>query len=95
MTPQAVGLSSKGADFNDSMYATPLNSAHAVGKFCVYEKDGHPRRSLSVSLSDRWITDHKCFHPKREVRGREKNTDVRKSCSTIAVLSLPPSLFTV
>lgn len=59
MTSQAVGLSSKGADFNDSMYATPLNSAHAVGKFRVYEGDGRPRHSLSVSLSDRWITDHR------------------------------------
>lgn len=77
------------------MYATPLNSARTVGKFHVYEEGGHPRRSLSVSLSDRWFTDHNRFHPKREVRGREKNTDVSKSRSTIEVLSLPPSLFTV
>lgn len=40
MTSQAVGLSSKGADLNDTMYATPLNSAHAVGRFRVYEEGG-------------------------------------------------------
>lgn len=76
------------------MYATPLNPAHAVGKLGVYGAGARPRRQ-SVSLSDRWFTDHKRFHPKGEAWGREKNTDVSKSRSTIEVLSLPPSLCTV
>lgn len=83
--------SGSGAKFNDIMLVTPLNSAHAVGKFRVCEEGGRPG-SLSVSLSDRCFRDHKRLQPEE---GREQNTDAAERPSTMEVLSLPPSSSTV